>query len=481
MFNKTKTIKKSNRGITFSDPDLFPIHSKYQYFIDKKNKKVIICLVDEDTGTQPPHSESLSNTSLDTMPSYNGTVSRKKRNEESFIPLVDIRNSEALQQFENCEKLTISISDEVILVEGVTAEGEEVAYAFDKQHLFELLNIVAEDSTVPLKLASFFAGCGCGDAGFKEAGFELVFALEKDAEAAETYRTNHGDHIVVQDILDFDGSQLSGVEVALGSPPCVDYTPVNRKTNKWQKPINTLTQAYINVLKQMPDLKVWVLENAKQFLTAGNGTILQEIQESLPDFEISHGVLNSLSYGSPQDRQRTILIGSKIGKIDLPLPTVDRDNYKTVGEALEGITDDLPNQGDITISKPETLERMKHVSQGGNWRDIPKYLLPKRFGENTHSSIYKRLDLNKPSIAITNVRKSNILHPLHDRILSIREAARLFDLKDDFIFKGTLSSKQQQIANGITANLAKAIGTQIKEAFKRLQYTNMVRNNVWVH
>ncbi|TBV85002.1 DNA cytosine methyltransferase [Lysinibacillus sp. OL1] len=115
----------------------------------------------------------------------------------------------------------------------------------------------------------------------------------------------------------------------------------------------------------------------------------------------------------------------------------------------------------ITISKPETLERMKHVSQGGNWRDIPKYLLPKRFGENTHSSIYKRLDLNKPSIAITNVRKSNILHPLHDRILSIREAARLFDLKDDFIFKGTLSSKQQQIANGITANLAKAIGTQI--------------------
>lgn len=159
----------------------------------------------------------------------------------------------------------------------------------------------------------------------------------------------------------------------------------------------------------------------------------------------------------------------------------DRDNYKTVGEALEGISDDLPNQGDITISKPETLERMKHVSQGGNWRDIPKYLLPKRFGENTHSSIYKRLDLNKPSIAITNVRKSNILHPLHDRILSIREAARLFDLKDDFIFKGTLSSKQQQIANGITANLAKAIGTQIKEAFKRFQYTNMVRNNVWVH
>ena len=224
MFKKIKMIKKSNRGITFSDPEMFPVQSKYEYFIDKKNKKVIICLAEDSLEEDLTLQDNVMQLSLEQLPSFKGTVSRKKRKEDNYIPLVDIRNSEALQQFKECEQLKVSISDEIIIVEGVTASGDNIAYAFDKKQLFEQLGIVTEDSTTPLKLASFFSGCGCGDQGFKEAGFELVFALEKDEEAAETYRANHGNHIVVQDIQEFDGSVLKGVEVALGSPPCVDYT-----------------------------------------------------------------------------------------------------------------------------------------------------------------------------------------------------------------------------------------------------------------
>jgi len=476
MFKKTKVIKKSTRGITFSDSEMFPVQSKFQYFIDKINKKVIIYLSMDNQGNTLDLQDKMVQLSDSDLTIFNGTVSRKKRSNENFVPLVDIRNSEALQQFDNCDQLKISIGDEIIVVEGVTANDKTVAYAFDKKHLFKHLNIVAEDIKSHIKIASYFSGSGGMDQGFKDAGFEIVFALEKDKAAAETYRTNHGDHILVEDITQFDASVLEGIEVAIAGPPCQGLTPANRRTNAKDKtnwldnPNNTLIKSYLEKLKQMPDLKVFVLENSSRLLTFGEGIIIEEICKELPEFDFTFGVLNAADFDSPQVRQRTIIIGSKIGKIDLPTPIVSPDNYKTVGEALEGITDDLPNQNDISASKPATKERMNFVPQGGNWRDIPKNLLPEKFGDNTHSSIYKRLDIDKPSIAITNVRKSNILHPLFDRILSIREVARLFDFKDDYVFKGPLSAMQQQGANGVTVNMAKAIGNKIFDAFKKVKY-----------
>lgn len=113
---------------------------------------------------------------------------------------------------------------------------------------------------------------------------------------------------------------------------------------------------------------------------------------------------------------------------------------------------------------------MSYVPPGGNWRDIPDHLRTPNMCGNTHSSVFRRLEWEKPSITITNVRKSNILHPVFNRILSVREAARLFGLKDNFVFKGTLSSMQQQVANLVPTQLAKAIGQQIKQAFQRVYY-----------
>lgn len=475
MFKKTKVIKKSNRGITFSDSEMFPVQSKYQYFIDKINKKVIIYLLMDNQGNSFDIEEKIADISDGHLQTFKGTVSRKKRNNKDYVPLVDIRNSEALQQFNNCDQLKISIGDDIIVVEGITENDDTETYVFDKNQLFKHLNIVAEDAKSHIKIASYFAGAGLLDQGFKEAGFEIVFALEKDKAAAETYRANHGNHILVEDITQFDASVLEGIEVAIAGPPCQGLSPVNRKTNiknrNWlDNPNNILIKSYLEKLKQMPDLKVFILENSSRLLNFGDGIIVKEICEELPEFEFTYGILNSADFMSPQDRKRTIVIGSKIGKIDLPTPIVSPDNYKTVGEALEGITEDLPNQNDISISKPATKERMCFVPKGGNWRDIPKKLLPKNFGDNTHSSIYRRLELDKPSIAITNVRKSNILHPLFDRILSIREVARLFDLKDDFVFKGSLSAMQQQAANGVTVNMARAIGNKIFETFEKVKY-----------
>ncbi|RLB89520.1 MAG: DNA cytosine methyltransferase, partial [Deltaproteobacteria bacterium] len=60
-----------------------------------------------------------------------------------------------------------------------------------------------------------------------------------------------------------------------------------------------------------------------------------------------------------------------------------------------------------------------------------------------------------------NYRKNMLIHPYEDRGLSLREAARLQSFPDDFIFKGTLGSMQQQIGNAVPPLLAEAIFRQI--------------------
>ncbi len=105
---------------------------------------------------------------------------------------------------------------------------------------------------------------------------------------------------------------------------------------------------------------------------------------------------------------------------------------------------------DFTKPKLSTIERMQTVPEGGNWLDFPDEF---KITGKTHSSVYRRLAWDQPSITIANPRKSNLTHPAENRILSVRECARLFGQKDDFIFKGSLSSMQQQVCNAVSCDI----------------------------
>jgi DNA (cytosine-5)-methyltransferase 1 len=119
----------------------------------------------------------------------------------------------------------------------------------------------------------------------------------------------------------------------------------------------------------------------------------------------------------------------------------------------------------VTRNSPLVTERIKTVPPGGNWEDIPRKLMQvdgKYSGiEKAHSMIYKRLRKKEPAITITNFRKGMIIHPTQDRLLSVREAARIQTFTDDYSFKGGLSSKQQQVADAVPVMLAKKVSESI--------------------
>ncbi|MEM4992959.1 DNA cytosine methyltransferase [Priestia sp. SB1] len=353
---------------------------------------------------------------------------------------------------------------------------EESPFADDsKNDAFSGVKNVLRDVAIPLEISSLFSGAGLMDYGFKKAGFTLKFALDFEAGAVETYKHNLGDHIVQADIKKYDLKKIVKSAIMVLGSPCTAFSNSNRsdKRLKDHKDYPLILKS-IEAIKENENCKIFCWENVPQILTAYQGEVLKLIKEELSDFEITAGILCAADFGDPQLRKRAFIIGSKIGKIDLPKPTVRPENYKTVGEALKGLDDSVPNQLDISKPKdPLVVERRKYVPQGRNWKVLPKYLLTdsmrpkKRKGKkpkkpSTHSTTYRRLESNKPSFSLANYRKANILPPRGLNGLSVRQVARLFSVPDHFIFLGEkMSSRQQQPVNGVPICIGMGVATTI--------------------
>lgn len=501
---KTRKAKYSHRGLYLQDMALketvFQPGSHYRYVIDQKSKQIIILASDD---------------------AEDNTVSRRFL-KDSVKPVIDIRHREALSAFEGCEYLQVDIYEDRVVVQGYEAaestplqkvvkaakqllgvkskvveisdflgvkkkaeivmsrkslqkaagllgyEQMELDLFFGESSLSDSGNAYLQPSLanleIPLQVASLFSGAGVMDLGAIEAGFEVIFALELSEGAVETYRHNLGNHILHGDITQIDkANQILKAPVMIGGSPCQGFSNSNRYTNFLDNPNNMLVKHYIESVRSNENCKVFILENVPRILTAGNGQFKAEIYEALSDFVITSGVISSANYGSPQLRDRAVFIGSKIGKIDLPKPTFGPSNYRTVRQAFDGLHNGIINQLDISKQKEITVERMSHVPPGGNIFDIPEAIRP----SGQHSDMYKRVELDKPSITIVNPRKACITHPEENRILSVRECARLFDVPDTFEFKGDLGSKQQQIANAVPVRLMRSIMEVVRVAIER--------------
>jgi len=163
------------------------------------------------------------------------------------------------------------------------------------------------------RLISLFSGAGGMDLGFKQAGFEIIWANDFDEDATITYKNNIGDHIVLGDICSISSNELpDNIDVIIGGFPCQGFSVANTKRNMKDER-NFLYKEMLRIIKDKQP-KIFVAENVKGLLSMGKGKVIEIIKKDFEKigYKIDIKILNSADYGVPQLRERVIIMGNRL-------------------------------------------------------------------------------------------------------------------------------------------------------------------------
>jgi len=337
-----------------------------------------------------------------------------------------------------------------------------------------------------------FSGAGGMSLGARRAGVDVALAVECDPHAARTYSANHPETAVVnKDIRKLTPRRIRAVAkrdatIVFGGPPCQGFSYSNLRTRSAENPENWLFTEFVRVVRVWkPD---WVVfENVRGVANTAGGVFVEYVVEHLVKlgYATTHGLLNAMDFGVPQDRARFFLVGCRCG-ITPKLPGRTRRRTPTVADAISDLPrldngaseswmpygnkspsfyarrlrngrDKSPNHL-VTRNNRLVVQRYSHIPPGGNWEDIPGRLM-RNYADRMrcHTGIYHRLRPDEPSVVIGNYRKNMLIHPTQDRGLSVREAARIQSFPDDYDFHGSIGFQQQQVGNAVPPALAEAV------------------------
>ena len=203
------------------------------------------------------------------------------------------------------------------------------------------------------KVISLFSGAGGMDLGFKQAGFDIVFANDFDKDACETYRKNIDTNILHCDISLIKNDNIpKNIDVLIGGFPCQGFSIANKNRNI-DDIRNSLYKEMIRFIT-VSNPKIIIAENVKGILSLGNGVIFQQIKKDLEslNYKVDHFLINTAHYGVPQQRERVIIMANKIGIENvLPKPTHNNSNAITTEQAIGELSSVEITNNVITLGK----------------------------------------------------------------------------------------------------------------------------------
>lgn len=338
------------------------------------------------------------------------------------------------------------------------------------------------------KIIDLFCGAGGLSLGFERQGFESVLAIDMWSNAIDTFNNNRNSKVgVVKDIAQVDekfikeyvDEPVSGV---IGGPPCQGFSLAGRRCEDDER--NKLYKEYFKTLSIInPDF--FVIENVTGILSMKNGGVKDDIirQAKKIGYNVYMDKLVASDYGVPQNRVRVFFIGVKKnldkGKFEFPkkfnykvncedaisdLPSLENNDdpskYKNAPtskyqKAMRKKSDKVYNH-EQTFHTEETKKLISHVPEGGSIKDLPENLR----GNRKYSSLLRRMNSKSQSNTIDTGHRT-YFHYKENRILSVREAARIQSFPDNYIFSGSKVNQYKQVGNAVPPLLAEQVAKAI--------------------
>lgn len=363
-----------------------------------------------------------------------------------------------------------------------------------------------------------FSGAGGMSLGFEQAGYDVVAAVEYDPVHAATHAFNfpQGEtlcrdisKLTAVDLLAaagrgftrlHPGAQWAGeLDALIGGPPCQGFSTGGKRQQDDER--NDLLLHFVRLVEEIRP-RTFCLENVAGLLEAKFDSVREEAFRRLRSagYALSgtEKPVNSLNFGVPQSRRRVIVLGALAE--EAPSRPEPREGEVSVKEALEGLPS--PSRYDLLLTSdhvdllPEDLEgrdaiksRYARILAGldalpgdrsrpriwdstrltGSRRTIHTDATVKRFeatltGTVEPKSRLYRLPLAGPSRTLRagtgSERGSHTsprpIHPTEDRVITVREAARLHGYPDWFRFHTTNWHGHRQVGNSVPPPLARA-------------------------
>ena len=294
-----------------------------------------------------------------------------------------------------------------------------------------------------------FAGCGGFSLGFGEA---VKAAIENHPHAVRTYIYN----FPWVSVFPEDAKRVSGrviletlgeVDVVIGGPPCEPFTSMNQKRKK--DPLDRLLadaqgRLVLEFIRLVDELrpKIYVMENVPDLVEGPLGNVLKRFFKRI-GYEAHFNFLEAHRYGVPSRRYRVFISNLKFDLNGM------EERAKCVEEALRGLPPigEAPNHNFVKVGAVR-LKRIRKLKWG-------EALYKFRDSLNRVHRNWVRLHPKK--IAPTIHGKSRFIHPHEDRVLTVREQARLMSFPDNHVFYGGINNQFNQVGEAVPPLLAEKI------------------------
>ncbi|MBB4757511.1 hypothetical protein XarjCFBP7653_10950 [Xanthomonas arboricola] len=326
---------------------------------------------------------------------------------------------------------------------------------------------------VPTAVGLFVGGGGM-DLGFRHAGFRLLAATDNEPAARETHQLNWPDvPFLLEDVRELTAAKVAEAiggkrpDVIIGGPPCQGFSTLGSRLSS--DPRNDLVDAFIRIVDGLRPQAI-IIENVRAIATEYKGRYRDYILNRFKEigYKMNFSVLNAAEYGVPQHRRRAFFVGFSDPRIEysFPAPTHGTDPmllpFATVGEAISDLMnrEDVANH-DVLRHSEKVVARYRWIPEGGMLPSPEE--LPAEIRRSNFGSTYKRLHRNSPSLTIVPGNNALPVHPILDRSLTPREAARIQTFPDEYIFSGDRRRQCILVGNAVPPLLAKVLAKSIWE------------------
>lgn len=348
------------------------------------------------------------------------------------------------------------------------------------RHRIEAADFAVSAGNV-LSAIDLFSGCGGLSCGLKDAGFDVLAAVEIDRKAQSTYRKNHPSvHLYENDIRKLDPAHIleeislqpGELDLLAGCPPCQGFSRLRTRNQKVsvEDDRNNLILEFFRFIKVMRP-KTVMLENVPALGYDDRFTSLRAELEKF-GYKSVVAVLDAANYMVPQRRKRLIMLASRVHEPAVAEPTHHR---VTVRDALADL--EAPSRtNDKLHSLPERRTDAVRAlisripKNGGSRADLgSEAQLDCHKRTKGFYDVYGRMSWDDVAPTITsgchNPSKGRFLHPSRNRTITLREAALLqgFPRNYEFDVRHGKEAIALMIGNALPPPFIKAHASMLRD------------------